>query len=225
MSDLDTRAGRWLLKQRLARGWSKAEMARRMHAVASVSGGKVPGVSSIVRSLGGWELGGRYPRDRWRAVLCQVLGIRLEDVPAAPGSAVLPATAGDLKSDDPRTWVQVALMLVARIDTGKLKPGDSLPRPADVAGQEGVSAPTVRKAYRYLRAIEVAGYWPGAGYYVSGKRPDGPRHDSAVATTMRDIKGGRMPDLSGVSVIDVNIQVLVMAGSACRVVYVRPALV
>jgi GntR family transcriptional regulator len=218
MSDLDTRAGGaagrpaadgqgagvWLRKQRLAHGWSKAEMVRRMHAALSVSSGRIPGVSSIVRSLGGWERGERYPRDRWLAVLCQVLGVKLEDFPAAPGPAALPATLGDLDADDPRPWVQVALMLVARIDAGRLNSGDPMPRPADVAGQAGVSVPTARKAYRYLRALDVIRYWPGAGYYVGAKRPGGQRQDSADVTTRTETEEASMPDPSGISAINLH---------------------
>jgi DNA-binding transcriptional regulator YhcF (GntR family) len=184
MSDTDTRAGMWLLEQRLARGWTKAEMARRMHPAVSVSDSKVPRVSSIVRGLGGWERGEHYPRDSWRAVLCQVLGVKPADFPAAPGPAAMPATVGDLDADDPRPWVQVALMLAARIDAEKLNPGDPMPRPGEVAGQACVSVPTARKAYRYLRAMEVVCYRPGAGYYVSGQP-----HDSADAAAMTENEG------------------------------------
>jgi hypothetical protein len=75
-------AGAWLQEQRLAQGWAKAEMARQLHAAMSARASRVPSVKSIACSIGGWEEGRRYPRDRWRAVICEVLGIAFEDFPA-----------------------------------------------------------------------------------------------------------------------------------------------
>lgn len=66
--------GAWLRERRLARGWSKAEFARRLHAAMSTRGETAPSVASFIRSIAGWERDGKYPRDRWRAVICEVLG-------------------------------------------------------------------------------------------------------------------------------------------------------
>jgi DNA-binding transcriptional regulator YhcF (GntR family) len=169
-------SGAWLRERRLARGWGKAEMARRLHTAMLARGGTAPHLKSITRSIGGWEGGGRYPHDRWAAVICEVLGIALQDFPAPPGPGTPPAVTADPDTDDARPWMRVTRMLLDRIGTGELRPGDRMPRPADVGHEAGVSVPTVRLAYAYLEGRGVIGYRPGTGYHVSGGHPDDARH-------------------------------------------------
>jgi GntR family transcriptional regulator len=170
-------AGAWLREQRLARGWAKAEMARQLHAALSARTSRVPGVKSITRSIDGWEEGSRYPRDRWRAVICAVLGIAFEDFPAPFAAGISPVVtaghdAGDVDGDDPSQWAQIARALLEQIASGQLKPGARMPRITDIACETGVSRPTARRAYTYLKDQGAICYRPGTGYCVSGARPD-----------------------------------------------------
>jgi transcriptional regulator with XRE-family HTH domain len=167
--------GAWLRERRLARGWGKAEMARRLHTAISARSGTAPSVKSLTRSLGDWEGGGRYPRDRWRAVICEVLGVTFEDFPHPPVSSAPSAVTTALDTDDPRPWMGVARSLLERIGTGELRPGDRIPRAADVGRVAGVSVPTTRLAYAYLEGRGVIRYWSGAGYHVSGGPSDSAR--------------------------------------------------
>ena len=166
-------SGAWLREQRLARGWGKAEMARRLHTAMRARSGTAPAVKSITRSLGGWESGGRYPHDRWAAVICQVLGVAFEDFPAPLGSGAALTVTADLDADDPRPWMRVACTLLQRIGPGELRSGDRIPRAADLGREAGVSVPTVRLAYAYLEGRGVIRYRPGTGYHVSSGQPDG----------------------------------------------------
>ncbi|MBV9446666.1 MAG: transcriptional regulator [Streptosporangiaceae bacterium] len=165
--------GGWLRERRLARGWGKAEMARRLHAAMLARSGAAPAVRSITRSLGGWEGSGRCPQDRWVAVICQVFGVELEDFPARTGGSAWPDTTAALAADDSRAWVGVARTLLERIGPGKLQPGDPLPHATDVARESGVSVPTARRGYTYLRDRGIICYRAGIGYQVSGDRVDG----------------------------------------------------
>jgi hypothetical protein len=184
-------SGAWLRERRLARGWAKAELARRLHAAMLARGGTVPDVKSITTSVNGWEGGDRYPHDRWVAVICEVLGVALEDFPSPPLSSAPPAVTADLDTDDPRPWMGVARMLLDRIGIGELKPGDRMPRPAEVGRVAGVSPPTARLAYAYLEGRGVIGYRPGAGYHVSGGPPDGARHGGEPANAAIGEGSGR----------------------------------
>ena len=65
---------------------------------------------------------------------------------------------------------QVVLHVRALIDRGKLRPGDRLPAERDLAGQIGVSRPTVRAGLRALAAMGVVQSRHGSGTYI----PEGP---------------------------------------------------
>jgi len=66
-----------------------------------------------------------------------------------------------------RLYLQVASQLQDLIDTGAFAPGTRLPSERDLAGQFGVSRPTIREA---MIALEIAGLVDvrsGSGVYVS----------------------------------------------------------
>jgi GntR family transcriptional repressor for pyruvate dehydrogenase complex len=65
---------------------------------------------------------------------------------------------------------QVVAHVRALIERGKLRPGDRLPAERDLAGQIGVSRPTVRAGLRALAAMGVVQSRHGSGTYI----PDGP---------------------------------------------------
>jgi transcriptional regulator with XRE-family HTH domain len=165
-------SGAWLRERRLARGWARQEMARRMHEAMKARNGAAPSVKSIARSIGGWEEGTRHPQDRWQAVSCEVLGVALKVFPPKGTGTSDAATAG-LAPDDPSPWAQVARMLLELIGPGKLKPGDRMPSIGGTASQAGVSLTTARRAYTCLKDQEILSYSAGNGYYVSRGRPGG----------------------------------------------------
>lgn len=65
---------------------------------------------------------------------------------------------------------QVVAHVRGLIDRGQLRPGDRLPAERDLAGQIGVSRPTVRAGLRALAAMGVVQSRHGSGTYI----PDGP---------------------------------------------------
>src|SRR5262245_22733465 len=65
---------------------------------------------------------------------------------------------------------QVVAHVRALIERGKLRPGDRLPAERELAGQIGVSRPTVRAGLRALAAMGVVQSRHGSGTYI----PDGP---------------------------------------------------
>ncbi len=75
-----------------------------------------------------------------------------------------------LAADDTRGWVRVARTLLERIGPGKLQPGDPMPCAAEVARESGVSVPTARRGYTYLKALGIICYRAGIGYRVSDDR-------------------------------------------------------
>lgn len=93
--------GMWLSSQRLARGWSEAEMARQLHSAArAVNGQAVPSVASLASYVWRWEHGRRIPSSRYRALYCRVLGLELAGfgrVPP-PAGAPCPVCGGPGKS-------------------------------------------------------------------------------------------------------------------------------
>jgi GntR family transcriptional repressor for pyruvate dehydrogenase complex len=65
---------------------------------------------------------------------------------------------------------QVVAHVRGLIERGQLRPGDRLPAERDLAGQIGVSRPTVRAGLRALAAMGVVQSRHGSGTYI----PDGP---------------------------------------------------
>lgn len=60
----------------------------------------------------------------------------------------------------------------AMIIDGRLKPGDRLPREADLAHQFGISRSSLREAVRALSMIRILDVRQGDGTYVTGLTPD-----------------------------------------------------
>jgi transcriptional regulator with XRE-family HTH domain len=70
--------GRWLRDQREARGWSRAEMARRLTRAGQAKGDKaIPGLDSMMHNMYRWERGTDGLTERYKLYYCQVLGIPL----------------------------------------------------------------------------------------------------------------------------------------------------
>jgi GntR family transcriptional repressor for pyruvate dehydrogenase complex len=82
--------------------------------------------------------------------------------PRAPGSAAHASPEGSTH--------QVVAHVRGLIEKGQLRPGDRLPAERDLAGQIGVSRPTVRAGLRALAAMGVVQSRHGSGTYI----PDGP---------------------------------------------------
>ena len=78
------------------------------------------------------------------------------------GTAVSPTPEGSTH--------QVVAHVRGLIEKGQLRPGDRLPAERDLAGQIGVSRPTVRAGLRALAAMGVVQSRHGSGTYI----PDGP---------------------------------------------------
>jgi DNA-binding transcriptional regulator YhcF (GntR family) len=183
--------GVWLREQRLVRGWAKPEMARRLHAAMKARASTAPTVTSLTRSIDGWEQGARYPQDRWQAVICEVLGIAPEDFPKH-GTGTPPNGTAGLDPDDPSPWAKVARTLLKQIRSGELKPGAQMPSIGDTAHKAGVSAPTARRAYSYLKIQGILRYRPGTGYHVSDAQQEDKQQENADAGDDQTLRALRL---------------------------------
>ena len=68
--------GAWLREQRLAHGWSAAEMGRRLQQAAKASGDNtLPGAAILAAYVRRWENGLTAPTERYRLLYCRALGI------------------------------------------------------------------------------------------------------------------------------------------------------
>ena len=84
--------GEWLRRQRQARAWSRAEMARQLIKAARASGDtSLPGIDSICHNIYRWERGTVGLTERYKLYYCVALGISPDDFGA--GSSEQP---GDL---------------------------------------------------------------------------------------------------------------------------------
>ena len=70
-------------------------------------------------------------------------------------------------------WRQLAAILRYRIESGELEPGAQLPSALALAGQYGVSVPTVNKALRSLKADGLVTGVAGYGTFVAAELPAG----------------------------------------------------
>jgi transcriptional regulator with XRE-family HTH domain len=88
----DTEPGQlsaWLRRERQRRGWSQAEMARRLIKAAEANGDHtMPGIDHVLSNLYRWERGTVAPGERYRLFFCHALGM------PPPGSS-LPRSGTD----------------------------------------------------------------------------------------------------------------------------------
>ncbi|MGD0246941.1 MAG: helix-turn-helix transcriptional regulator [Streptosporangiaceae bacterium] len=72
--------GEWLRRQRQARAWSRAEMARQLIKAARASGDtSLPGIDSICHNIYRWERGTVGLTERYRLYYCVALGLSPDD--------------------------------------------------------------------------------------------------------------------------------------------------
>ncbi len=64
-------------------------------------------------------------------------------------------------------YLQLAAIIRSRAESGELAPGTRLPSILAMAGEYGVSVPTVRKALDVLKAEGVVVSTPGYGTFVA----------------------------------------------------------
>lgn len=90
------RLGEWLRRQRQARAWSRAEMARQLIKAARASDDtSLPGVENICHNIYRWERGTVGLSERYRLYYCAAFGISPGEFGAEPGE--LPSfSAGEL---------------------------------------------------------------------------------------------------------------------------------
>ncbi len=97
------------------------------------------------------------------------------------------------ESDGPR-YLQLAKMIKADVESGKLRPGDRLPSKRTFARNSGVSTITVQNAYDQLISEGYVTAVEKKGYYVSSFRK--PRQPAPVAA-VKEEPVPDIPDLSG----------------------------
>jgi GntR family transcriptional regulator len=68
--------------------------------------------------------------------------------------------------DDPRRWVKTAYVILDAVDSGETAPGDPVPSVTELAARLGVSADTIRRAYRELTVIGILHHVAGLGYFA-----------------------------------------------------------
>lgn len=74
------RLGEWLRRQRQARAWSRAEMARQLIKAARASDDtSLPGIDSICHNIYRWERGTVGLSERYKLYYCVALGISPDD--------------------------------------------------------------------------------------------------------------------------------------------------
>lgn len=74
------RLGEWLRRQREARAWSRAEMARQLIKAARASGDtSLPGIDSICHNIYRWERGTVGLTERYKLYYCVALGLSPDD--------------------------------------------------------------------------------------------------------------------------------------------------
>src|SRR5215468_4137828 len=72
--------GVWLRRQREARTWSRAELARQLIKAARASGDiSLPGIDSICHNIYRWERGTVGLTERYKLYYCAALGISPAD--------------------------------------------------------------------------------------------------------------------------------------------------
>jgi len=64
---------------------------------------------------------------------------------------------------------QIAAWIVARIESGELRPGEPVPSEKDLVDTFGVARTTARRAIAHLRETGTVRTVPGRGSYVTGR--------------------------------------------------------
>ena len=72
-----------------------------------------------------------------------------------------------LKIDKTPLYLQARQHLLALIEDGTFRPGEQLPSEADLAGQLGISRPTLREALQHLERQGLIVRKHGVGTFVS----------------------------------------------------------
>lgn len=72
-------AGAWLAEQRLARGWSVSDMARRLRDAASENRDNLPDRQNVQVMIRRWEKDGAGISERYRLHYCRAFGLKFED--------------------------------------------------------------------------------------------------------------------------------------------------
>jgi transcriptional regulator with XRE-family HTH domain len=92
--------GEWLRRQRQARAWSRAEMARQLiRAARARDDTSMPCIDNLCHNIYRWERGTVGPTERYKLYYCVVLGISPDEFGAGQGEQTeyLPAfSAGEL---------------------------------------------------------------------------------------------------------------------------------
>jgi hypothetical protein len=97
----DTELGAWLRQQREARGWPKAEMARRLVQAAREAGDKsVPSASGMLHNIHRWEREGGVS-ERHKLHYCRALGIQPGQFGPSTAEPTDPAAQGLCAGADP----------------------------------------------------------------------------------------------------------------------------
>lgn len=73
----------------------------------------------------------------------------------------------ELRGDDPRAYVRLAVILRDQIASGQVKPGGPVPSVATLAQEHGRARQTGSKAMRLLAGAGLLFLVPGLGYYVT----------------------------------------------------------
>jgi transcriptional regulator with XRE-family HTH domain/tetratricopeptide (TPR) repeat protein len=122
-SVVDSKPGAWLRQQREARGWSKAEMARRLVQAGYDSGDTaMPSATSMLHNIYRWERGDGGLSERHQLHYCRALGIHPSQFgssqPSQPPASATGGTTGAIAvpavSPAPEVIVPVPVSLTSQ---------------------------------------------------------------------------------------------------------------
>jgi tetratricopeptide (TPR) repeat protein len=129
----DSELGAWLRQQREARGWAKAEMARRLvQAGRDNDDAAVPGVSGMLHNIHRWEREGGVS-ERHKLHYCRALGIAPAQFGPRPEGYPDPGVTPDSAAAMAVPAAAAVLVPVQAGDGIPGLPGSHLPTPAAIA--------------------------------------------------------------------------------------------
>jgi GntR family transcriptional regulator len=76
----------------------------------------------------------------------------------------VPSTSMD--PADPRVYVQLALKIARRVESGEIAQGHPVPSITALVQEEGVARETAAKALKLLAEEGLVRFYPGRGYFV-----------------------------------------------------------